>query len=249
MDYTGRLPTEIIEEICDILAKDIPAKDTSLEFLFADVGPSHRINEPLKLVNPSARLSSLPLIHSRWHVPGQKALYCYISLRTADQYKRLQDCLSLHPKNGVYIREIAIHWGLHDFGGPDGYSYKVLGWFHEMEIQEVMRLCPHLLSFQASPEAPVISREGIAALGTIETIRRIVWRMVDIQQYWDTIAQNHANWEQLQIVQVCDTQRLVECVNRSKSEKRGSSFLSDCLELLTKYHELLTKFRASGSRA
>ena len=215
MDYTKCIPVEIIEQICLALADD------PLPMSLMTTIPSS-----------STLLSALPLINSRWHLSGQKALYRHIVLETADQYKCFQDCLTLHPGNGIYIRSIAIDWGFKDFGGPDGYSYKVLGWFHEMEIQQVVRLCPFLESFYPAQYAPVISREGIAALGTIGSMRCIHWRAVDVKQYGDTILQAHSNWKQLEEVELWDIFSFIGAVSRRIGEDSESSFLSDIRYLL-----------------
>src|SRR5204863_6359382 len=56
-------------------------------------------------------LSRLPLIHPRWTVAGQGALYRYVKLWTADRCKAFQDSLTMYPNNGIHVRAIMIHWG------------------------------------------------------------------------------------------------------------------------------------------
>src|SRR5271155_2828572 len=185
MDYTKCLPVEIIEQICLALADD-------------PLPMSLMTNIP----SSSTLLSALPLINSRWHLSGQKALYRHIVLGTADQYKCFQDCLTLHPGNGIYVRSISIDWGFKDYGGPDGYSYKVLGWFHEMEIQQLIRLCPLLERFHPGQDSPVIGQEGIAALGNIDSIREITWRPTEFQQYGDAVNRAQSSWRHLETIEI-----------------------------------------------
>ena len=216
MDYTTLLPIEILEKICLTLA---PARYTKNTLPTPSRSPR------------TAVLAALPLISSRWHVSGQKALYRDISLETADQYKLFQDSLTLNPQNGMYVRALCIIWGIKDdFGGPDGYSYKVLGWFHEMQIEQVIRLCPLLEFFFPSSFAPVISGEGIAALGTIPTIKFIIWRGVDVQQHMDIILQAHANWKDLFVVELWDIFDFIGAVRRTDEE--FPQFLSEVTHLL-----------------
>ena len=169
MGLVAALPTELIEVICSLCAESIFGESGNQEYLDHDEFES-------------TLLYSLPLIHPRWTIPGQKALYRYVRLPTADRYNAFQESLAMFPYNGEYVRAIYIDWGHEDFGGPDGYAYKVLGWFHEMEIQQVVRLCPRLELFDPGRKSPAISQEGIAALKSITGIRSIAWRGVDFHK-------------------------------------------------------------------
>src|SRR5215471_6947323 len=125
----ANLPTELIELSC-LWAAEIAFKESELR----KVSDSYWDDRCPKDNFLHSALSPLPLIHPRWTPSGQKALYRYIKLSTADQYKAFQDSLTTYPNNGEHVRAVIIQWEMGDFGGPDGYAYKVLGWFHEMDI-------------------------------------------------------------------------------------------------------------------
>ena len=200
MTTLATLPTELIELICGCVVNHVRER---WEFDFDPQNIRH-----LGLL--SRYLSGLPLIHSRWTVPGQKALYRFIILPTAHRYKAFQDSLTAFPHNGLYVREIFLHWGSLDFGGPDGYSYKVLGWFHEMEIQQLVRLCPLLEIFHPGEYSPVIGQEGIAALGNIDSIRAISWRPTEFQQYGDAVDRAQSGWNRLDTLEIMGKMRAAD---------------------------------------
>ena len=191
-------PTELSELICQCAAHH-----AFKDWEFGD----HPENHPSAC--PSQYLSQLPLIPSRWTVPGQKALYRVVVLPTANRYKGLQESLTVFPHNGLYIREIFLHWVRGDFGGPDGYSYKMLGCFHEIEIQQLVRLCPLLESFNPGQNSPAISQEGIAALGNID-IRSIAWRPTECQQYGEAVQRAQLGWKKLEALQIFGARRAID---------------------------------------
>lgn len=188
------IPTELIELICSFVTASVYQVSE-----FSDRVEGWRLKKDCFL---SRYLVSLPLIHPRWTPVGQKSLYQYVKLPTADYYEAFQQSLTKFPYNGEYVRAISIQWGCQDFGGPDGYAYKVLGWFHEMEIQHVIRLCPNLESFDPGGWSPVISQEGITALGTIKGIRSIAWRDVEFQQNADAVLRALSSWHKLESLQL-----------------------------------------------
>lgn len=178
------IPTELIELICSVA---VQSAIDDFEFIEAASRLDAHLWTPADL--RSFALFSLPLIHPRWTIAGTKALYRYVNLNTADQYKAFENSLVSYPNNGNRVRVISIRWYRGDFGGPDGYAYKVLGWFHEMEIQNLIRLCPRLECFEPGHNSPVISQEGIAALGTLTGLRSIVWRNADFHTNVDAVIQ------------------------------------------------------------
>ena len=146
------IPTELIELICS----------WAVESAFEESELREAAGKSLSREDSvlCSTLSRLPLIHPRWTVAGQGALYRYVKLWTADRCKAFQDSLTMYPNNGIHVRAIMIHWGEADFGGPDGYAYKVLGWFHEMEIQHLIRLCPRLQRFESREAASALHRRS-----------------------------------------------------------------------------------------
>jgi hypothetical protein len=197
MTTLATLPTELIELICECVANYILE-----DWEFGD-DPSEDFSGRLEKQRFRSRhLASLPLVRSRWAAPGQKALYRSIMLPNAGYYKALQESLTAFPHNGMYVRAILIHWGARDYGGPDGYSYKVLGWFHEMEIQQLIRSCPLLERFHPGQDSPVIGQEGIAALGNIDSIREITWRPTEFQQYGDAVNRAQSSWRHLETIEI-----------------------------------------------
>jgi len=202
MTTLATLPTELIELICEWVA-DYVLEDWE----FGDGPPCDssssrfgRDEETQRIL--SRQLVGLPLVHSRWAIPGQKALYRSVVLPNAVSYKAFQDSLTAFPQNGSYVRAISIHWGNRDYGGHDGYSYKVLGWFHEMEIQQLVRLCPFLECFHPGYDSPVISQEGIAALGNIDSIRAMTWRPTEFLQYGEAVNRAQSGWHRLETIEI-----------------------------------------------
>jgi hypothetical protein len=196
------LPIDVIEQICFLTAKgaflDFEASDF-LALYHASIRPCKRFK--------ASSLWSLPLIHPLWRLPGTKVLYRYICITTADEYKAFHRTLELNPTNRQYVRVITIRWGEEDFGGPDGYAYKVLGWFHQIEIQHLIRLCPFLESIDIAHDCPVISPEGIAALGSLTELRSIGLRNVDFQRDSDSVIQvllNARSLDSLRLYHVAD---------------------------------------------
>lgn len=193
------LPTELIELICLWAAESAYEESEFREFpdlYWADCCQKDRFLY--------STLYPLPLIHPRWTASGQKALYRYIKLSTADRYKAFQDSLTTYPNNGDHVRAVIIQWEMGDFGGPDGYAYKVLGWFHEMDIQHVIRLCPRLEHFDPGQNSFVISQEGMAALGALNRIRSIAWRNEDFHKDANAVQINF-RWSQLETFRIHKT--------------------------------------------
>jgi hypothetical protein len=186
------LPTELIELLCS-LAAEVAIEESELRESIARTYADLR--DPANELK-SFSLSSLPLIHPRWTIAGTKALYRNIYLDTADQYKAFQNSLTSYPDNGNHVRRLSIRWYKGDYGGPDGYAYKVLGWFHQMEIQNVIRMCPRLEYFDPGRDSPVVSQEGIAALGTLSELRLVAWRNVDFQTNAKTVIEIISRWRQ-----------------------------------------------------
>jgi len=197
MTTLANLATELIELVCEFAA-EYAREDW--EFRLGSNGDAN-----VRASFVSRHLVGLPLIHPRWTVPGQKALYRYVCLMNAVRYKAFQESLTQYPHNGRYVRALLIDWGIQDYGGPDGYSYKVLGWFHEMEIQQVVRLCPFLEQFYPGRNSPVISQEGIAALGSVDSIRSITWRRADFQKYGDAVNRAQSSWPHLDTVEIFES--------------------------------------------
>src|SRR5208282_297050 len=106
------LPTELIELICLWAAESAFEESEVREVAELYWGDGCRKDGFL-----CSTLSPLPLIHPRWTASGQKALYRYIKLSTADRYKAFQDSLTMYPNNGDHVRAIIIQWKMGDFGG------------------------------------------------------------------------------------------------------------------------------------
>jgi hypothetical protein len=197
--YIDTLPTELIELICLWAAESAFEESEVREFpdlYWVDSSQKDRFL--------CSTLYPLPLIHPRWTASGQKALYRYVKLSTADRYKAFQDSLTTYPNNGDHVRAVIIQWETGDFGGPDGYAYKVLGWFHEMDIQHVIRLCPRLEHFDPGQNSFVISQEGMAALGTLNGVRSIAWRNEDFHRDANAV-QINLRWSQLETFRIHKT--------------------------------------------
>jgi hypothetical protein len=194
------LPSDIVELICSHVVELALADFQLARFLVNDIEsliPCQHFK--------SWSLKSLLLIHSLWTLPGTKALYRYIFLTTADEYKAFHQSLESYPTNRRYVRSITIRWGPKDFGGPDGYAYKVLGWWYEMEIEHLIRLCPRLESFDPGSRSIVISREGIAALGDLTELRSIGLRRVDVERRTkESLILNSRKLDSLQLVNTWD---------------------------------------------
>jgi len=110
MTTLATLLPELIELICECLANYVLE-----DWEFGSITRNENYIEYL-----SRYVVGLPLIHSRWTVPGQKALYGFVILPTANRYKRFQQSLTAFPHNGFYVRGIALHRGgldLADLGG------------------------------------------------------------------------------------------------------------------------------------
>lgn len=229
MTTLATLATELIEFICEFAAEY--AREDWEFSLGPDGGGNGSQDRKKNFV--SRFLVGLPLIHPRWTVPDQKALYRYVCLTDAVRYKAFQESLTQYPHNGRYVRGLFIDWGGQDFGGPDGYSYKVLGWFHEMEIQQVVRLCPFVERFHPGKFSPVISQEGIAALGSIDCIRSIAWRRAEFQKYGDTVNRAQSSWRFLEAVEIVEhiTDTDFKYVRDVSSRLRGLNFHNTQFEL------------------
>ena len=189
MGLAATLPTELIETICKFAS----------EFDFEDydrvvVGRVPVLNQPVA----ASALASIPLIHPRWAFAGQTALYRRVVLTSARQYKQFQESLMAFPYNAVHVRGLRIEWGRRDFGGYEGYAYHVLGWFYEMEIQHLVRLCPCLEAFSASETCLPISREGIDALSMVNGMRYMTWRSEEVWKYTAAILRAHSGWKHLE---------------------------------------------------
>jgi len=205
MTTLATLLPELIELICECLANYVLE-----DWEFGSITRNENYIEYL-----SRYVVGLPLIHSRWTVPGQKALYGFVILPTANRYKRFQQSLTAFPHNGFYVRGIALHRGgldLADLGGPypNGcFVYtEIIGWsIHEMEIQQLVRLCPFLECFHPGVNVPVISQEEIAALGNIDSIRAITWRAADFEQYGDAINRAQSGWLRLETIEILGEMR------------------------------------------
>src|SRR5271170_5843313 len=112
----GTLPSDIIEVICSLAAQNAFEETISLE--------TRSVGSIIVRDHPQLLLRSLPLIHPRWTVARQKALYRHIKISTADDYKSIQKSLTTVPYNGIHVRGIYIRWndiyGKGEFGGIDG---------------------------------------------------------------------------------------------------------------------------------
>ena len=171
------LPLDIVELIC-LSVVELASADFELASFVHDDIESLAPCQAFK----SWSLQSLPLIHPLWRLPGTSALYRCIVLTTADEYKAFHQSLESWPTNRQYVRAITIRWRPEDFGGPDGYTYKVLGWWYEMEIEHLIRMCTRLESFDPGLRSIVMTQEGIEALADLTELRTIGLRLVDVER-------------------------------------------------------------------
>src|SRR5271170_3921607 len=102
MTTLATLPTELIELICEYVANYVLE-----DWEFGD-GPSGDFSGGYveKQRFRSRHLVGLPLVHSRWALPGQKALYRFVVLPAAVYCKAFQESLIAFPHNGSYVRAI-----------------------------------------------------------------------------------------------------------------------------------------------
>jgi hypothetical protein len=189
------IPIDVVELICSHIVDLAFAEFELADFILREDDSL----EPYRRFK-SWSLKSLPLIHPLWRLPGTTALYRHVFLTSADQYKAFHQSLESSTTKRPFVRSITIRWGPHDFGGPEGYAYKVLGWWYQMEIEHLIRLCPRLESFDPGSRSIVITEEGIAALGDLTELRAIVLRPVDIEKIQDLQLLNSKKLDTLRLV-------------------------------------------------